>query len=77
MNDPSIPGPRPADPLIALRPWEAPEVTSWGRLPMNAVGPGRPAPRPAGAGGRAVGGARGAPRGGARGTGGGRGARER
>ncbi|MGW7402224.1 glycoside hydrolase family 2 TIM barrel-domain containing protein [Streptomyces sp. NPDC054833] len=25
------------DPLIALRPWEAPEVTSWGRLPMNAV----------------------------------------
>ncbi|WP_329439947.1 glycoside hydrolase family 2 TIM barrel-domain containing protein [Streptomyces canus] len=26
-----------ADPLIALRPWEAPEVTSWGRLPMNAV----------------------------------------
>ncbi|WP_089103901.1 glycoside hydrolase family 2 TIM barrel-domain containing protein [Streptomyces hyaluromycini] len=37
MNGPSIPGPRPADPLIALRPWEAPEVTSWGRLPMNAV----------------------------------------
>ncbi|MER5755523.1 glycoside hydrolase family 2 TIM barrel-domain containing protein [Streptomyces sp. NPDC002088] len=27
-----------ADPLLALRPWEAPEVTSWGRLPMNAVG---------------------------------------
>ncbi|MFF7548736.1 glycoside hydrolase family 2 TIM barrel-domain containing protein [Streptomyces canus] len=26
-----------ADPLIALRPWEAPEATSWGRLPMNAV----------------------------------------
>ncbi|MFI1206268.1 glycoside hydrolase family 2 TIM barrel-domain containing protein [Streptomyces sp. NPDC020802] len=25
------------DHLIALRPWEAPEVTSWGRLPMNAV----------------------------------------
>ncbi|MHC3471466.1 glycoside hydrolase family 2 TIM barrel-domain containing protein [Streptomyces sp. 7R007] len=25
------------DPLVALRPWEAPEVTSWGRLPMNAV----------------------------------------
>ncbi|MGW7255549.1 glycoside hydrolase family 2 TIM barrel-domain containing protein [Streptomyces sp. NPDC054834] len=25
------------DPLIALRPWEAPEVTSWGRLPMHAV----------------------------------------
>ncbi|MFJ9153204.1 glycoside hydrolase family 2 TIM barrel-domain containing protein [Streptomyces sp. NPDC102270] len=25
------------DALIALRPWEAPEVTSWGRLPMNAV----------------------------------------
>lgn len=25
------------DPLIALRPWEAPEVTSWRRLPMNAV----------------------------------------
>lgn len=25
------------DPLTALRPWEAPEVTSWGRLPMNAV----------------------------------------
>ncbi|NGO48031.1 glycoside hydrolase family 2 TIM barrel-domain containing protein [Streptomyces ureilyticus] len=25
------------DPLIALRPWEAPELTSWGRLPMNAV----------------------------------------
>ncbi|MGY5052776.1 glycoside hydrolase family 2 TIM barrel-domain containing protein [Streptomyces sp. 900105755] len=37
MNDPSVPGPRPADPLIALRPWEAPEVTSWGRLPMSAV----------------------------------------
>lgn len=25
------------DHLIALRPWEAPEVTSWGRLAMNAV----------------------------------------
>jgi beta-galactosidase len=25
------------DPLIALRPWEAPEVTSWRRLPMNGV----------------------------------------
>ncbi|GHJ41883.1 glycoside hydrolase family 2 TIM barrel-domain containing protein [Streptomyces sp. TS71-3] len=25
------------DPLVALRPWEAPEVTSWGRLPMNAA----------------------------------------
>ncbi|MFC3574064.1 glycoside hydrolase family 2 TIM barrel-domain containing protein [Streptomyces yaanensis] len=25
------------DPLIALRPWESPEVTSWGRLPMSAV----------------------------------------
>ncbi|MEU9449686.1 glycoside hydrolase family 2 TIM barrel-domain containing protein [Streptomyces sp. NPDC048277] len=25
------------NPLTALRPWEAPEVTSWGRLPMNAV----------------------------------------
>ncbi|MFI5674033.1 glycoside hydrolase family 2 TIM barrel-domain containing protein [Streptomyces cellulosae] len=25
------------DPLLALRPWQAPEVTSWGRLPMNAV----------------------------------------
>ncbi|MCI3270933.1 glycoside hydrolase family 2 TIM barrel-domain containing protein [Streptomyces cylindrosporus] len=25
------------NPLLALRPWEAPEVTSWGRLPMNAV----------------------------------------
>lgn len=25
------------DPLSAVRPWEAPEVTSWGRLPMNAV----------------------------------------
>ncbi|WP_328767374.1 glycoside hydrolase family 2 TIM barrel-domain containing protein [Streptomyces sp. NBC_00286] len=25
------------DPLIALRPWESPELTSWGRLPMNAV----------------------------------------
>ncbi|WP_151480355.1 glycoside hydrolase family 2 TIM barrel-domain containing protein [Streptomyces albicerus] len=25
------------DHLIALRPWETPEVTSWGRLPMNAV----------------------------------------
>lgn len=31
MND------APLDPLTALRPWEAPEVTSWGRLPMNAV----------------------------------------
>jgi beta-galactosidase len=30
-------GPRPTDPLMALRPWEAPELTSWGRLPMNAV----------------------------------------
>jgi beta-galactosidase len=30
-------GPRPVDPLIALRPWEAPELTSWRRLPMNAV----------------------------------------
>ncbi|MFI6493348.1 glycoside hydrolase family 2 TIM barrel-domain containing protein [Streptomyces sp. NPDC050564] len=37
MTDPSIRGPLPADPLIALRPWEAPEVTSWGRLPMNTV----------------------------------------
>ncbi|WP_435212872.1 glycoside hydrolase family 2 TIM barrel-domain containing protein [Streptomyces sp. bgisy034] len=37
MNDPSVPGPSAVDPLIALRPWEAPEVTSWGRLPMNAV----------------------------------------
>ncbi|MEV6944826.1 glycoside hydrolase family 2 TIM barrel-domain containing protein [Streptomyces sp. NPDC051172] len=27
----------PTDPLIALRPWQAPEVTSWGRLPMNSV----------------------------------------
>ncbi|AZQ38857.1 DUF4981 domain-containing protein [Streptomyces cyaneochromogenes] len=26
-----------SDPLLALRPWEAPEVTSWGRQPMNAV----------------------------------------
>ena len=25
------------DPLLTLRPWTAPEVTSWGRLPMNAV----------------------------------------
>ncbi|MDW4908905.1 glycoside hydrolase family 2 TIM barrel-domain containing protein [Streptomyces sp. ADMS] len=25
------------DPLLALRPWESPEVTSWGRLPMSAV----------------------------------------
>ncbi|MFF5476344.1 glycoside hydrolase family 2 TIM barrel-domain containing protein [Streptomyces sp. NPDC012935] len=25
------------DPLLGLRPWEAPEVTSWGREPMNAV----------------------------------------
>ncbi|MFJ1874397.1 glycoside hydrolase family 2 TIM barrel-domain containing protein [Streptomyces chartreusis] len=38
MNDPSVLGPSAVDPLIALRPWEAPEVTSWGRLPMNAVG---------------------------------------
>ncbi|MGW6789012.1 glycoside hydrolase family 2 TIM barrel-domain containing protein [Streptomyces chartreusis] len=38
MNDPSVLGPPAVDPLIALRPWEAPEVTSWGRLPMNAVG---------------------------------------
>ncbi|WCE00761.1 glycoside hydrolase family 2 TIM barrel-domain containing protein [Streptomyces sp. HUAS 31] len=38
MNDPSVSGPPAVDPLIALRPWEAPEVTSWGRLPMNAVG---------------------------------------
>ncbi|GGX00715.1 glycoside hydrolase family 2 TIM barrel-domain containing protein [Streptomyces chartreusis] len=38
MNDPSVPGPPAVDPLIALRPWEAPEVTSWGRLPLNAVG---------------------------------------
>ncbi|MFE5917490.1 glycoside hydrolase family 2 TIM barrel-domain containing protein [Streptomyces sp. NPDC056468] len=37
MNDPSILGPGAVDPLVALRPWEAPEVTSWGRLPMNAV----------------------------------------
>ncbi|MFF0731300.1 glycoside hydrolase family 2 TIM barrel-domain containing protein [Streptomyces chartreusis] len=37
MNDPSVLGPFAVDPLIALRPWEAPEVTSWGRLPMNAV----------------------------------------
>ncbi|WP_406262404.1 DUF4981 domain-containing protein [Streptomyces chartreusis] len=37
MNDPSVLGPPAVDPLIALRPWEAPEVTSWGRLPMNAV----------------------------------------
>lgn len=26
-----------SDPLFALRPWESPEVTSWRRLPMNAV----------------------------------------
>ncbi|MEU3979019.1 glycoside hydrolase family 2 TIM barrel-domain containing protein [Streptomyces sp. NPDC026672] len=26
-----------SDPLLALRPWEAPEITSWGRLPMHAV----------------------------------------
>ncbi|MEH0417107.1 glycoside hydrolase family 2 TIM barrel-domain containing protein [Streptomyces sp. B21-083] len=26
-----------SDPLLDLRPWESPEVTSWGRLPMNAV----------------------------------------
>ncbi|MCX4578813.1 DUF4981 domain-containing protein [Streptomyces sp. NBC_01571] len=26
-----------SDPLRALRPWESPEVTSWGRLPMNAL----------------------------------------
>jgi beta-galactosidase len=25
------------DPFLALRPWQAPEVTSWRRLPMNAV----------------------------------------
>ncbi|WP_155055918.1 glycoside hydrolase family 2 TIM barrel-domain containing protein [Streptomyces blattellae] len=25
------------NPMLALRPWEAPEVTSWGRIPMNAV----------------------------------------
>lgn len=25
------------DPLLALRPWAAPEVTCWGRLPMSAV----------------------------------------
>ncbi|GAQ53979.1 glycoside hydrolase family 2 TIM barrel-domain containing protein [Streptomyces acidiscabies] len=25
------------DPLSALRPWESPEVTSWGRSPMSAV----------------------------------------
>ncbi|WP_416971213.1 glycoside hydrolase family 2 TIM barrel-domain containing protein [Streptomyces sp. 4F14] len=25
------------DPLFLLRPWESPEVTSWGRLPMSAV----------------------------------------
>lgn len=25
------------DALFALRPWNSPEVTSWGRLPMNAV----------------------------------------
>lgn len=37
MNDPSTTGPQPTDPLIALRPWAAPEVTSWGRLPMSAV----------------------------------------
>ncbi|MEV6591119.1 glycoside hydrolase family 2 TIM barrel-domain containing protein [Streptomyces acidicola] len=27
----------PGDPLIALRPWQSPEVTSWRRLPMCAV----------------------------------------
>ncbi|KPI14668.1 glycoside hydrolase family 2 TIM barrel [Actinobacteria bacterium OK074] len=37
MNDPSINGPHSVDPLIALRPWESPEVTSWGRMPMSAV----------------------------------------
>ncbi|MGW0798537.1 glycoside hydrolase family 2 TIM barrel-domain containing protein [Streptomyces sp. NPDC002692] len=26
-----------SDPLRTLRPWESPEVTSWGRLPMNAL----------------------------------------
>ncbi|MFF8673479.1 glycoside hydrolase family 2 TIM barrel-domain containing protein [Streptomyces sp. NPDC015242] len=26
-----------SDPLLALRPWHAPEVTSWRRLPMHAV----------------------------------------
>ncbi|QNP69149.1 DUF4981 domain-containing protein [Streptomyces roseirectus] len=25
------------DPLLQLRPWESPEVTSWGRMPMSAV----------------------------------------
>ncbi len=25
------------DALFAPRPWQSPEVTSWGRLPMNAV----------------------------------------
>ncbi|MFJ1736689.1 glycoside hydrolase family 2 TIM barrel-domain containing protein [Streptomyces sp. NPDC088254] len=34
MTDPLSPA---ADPLIALRPWESPETTSWRRLPMNAV----------------------------------------
>lgn len=32
MTDPLV-----TDPLLTLRPWQAPEVTSWGRLPMNAV----------------------------------------
>ena len=27
----------PRDDLLALRPWESPEITSWRRLPMNAV----------------------------------------
>ncbi|MFF3846195.1 glycoside hydrolase family 2 TIM barrel-domain containing protein [Streptomyces sp. NPDC002328] len=34
MTDPLT---RTTDPLIALRPWESPEATSWRRLPMNAV----------------------------------------
>ncbi len=37
MPGPATGGAHALDPLIALRPWEAPEVTSWGRLPMNAV----------------------------------------
>lgn len=37
MNDSSMSGRGVVDPLVALRPWEAPEITSWGRLPMNAV----------------------------------------
>ncbi|MEU1195314.1 glycoside hydrolase family 2 TIM barrel-domain containing protein [Streptomyces sp. NPDC005813] len=37
MPGPTADGAHALDPLIALRPWEAPEVTSWGRLPMNAV----------------------------------------